>query len=198
MERDPGQAAEHLIDLITQVPDDLLDAPTPCSDYRLRDLLAHIGGVAVNYIAAARRPAAPGAPLAVPDHNRPQLVGDWRRRLPADVRALATAWRQPAAWTGTAVRADGCEMAGDYAGLIVFDELVVHSWDVARSLGRPYHGDPDAIRAAHRFHLIFSRPGQETWREGLFGPLIEVPDDAPLLEQVLGLAGRDPGWSCVA
>jgi len=29
----------------------------------------------------------------------------------------------------------------------------------------------------------------------LFGPVVEVPDDAPLLDRVIGLTGRDPAWS---
>ena len=32
-------------------------------------------------------------------------------------------------------------------------------------------------------------------RNGLFGPVVPVPEDAPLLHRVLGGAGRDPGWS---
>jgi hypothetical protein len=32
-------------------------------------------------------------------------------------------------------------------------------------------------------------------RDGLFGPVVEVPDDAPLLDRVIGLTGRDPAWS---
>lgn len=30
--------------------------------------------------------------------------------------------------------------------------------------------------------------------EGLFGPVVDVPADAPLLDRVIGLSGRNPSW----
>jgi len=30
--------------------------------------------------------------------------------------------------------------------------------------------------------------------EGLFGPAVAIRDDAPVLDRILGMAGRDPGW----
>jgi hypothetical protein len=47
----------------------------------------------------------------------------------------------------------------------------------------------------HAFVSQFSEPGQEEARAGLFRPVVEVPDDAPLLDRVIGLTGRDPAWS---
>jgi hypothetical protein len=32
-------------------------------------------------------------------------------------------------------------------------------------------------------------------RQGLFGPVVPVAADAPLLDRVLGGAGRDPNWT---
>jgi hypothetical protein len=32
-------------------------------------------------------------------------------------------------------------------------------------------------------------------RAGLFGPPVAVADDAPELDRLIGLTGRDPAWS---
>jgi hypothetical protein len=31
--------------------------------------------------------------------------------------------------------------------------------------------------------------------EGLFGPVVPVPDGAPLFDRLLGQTGRDPRWA---
>jgi uncharacterized protein (TIGR03086 family) len=186
-------AARQMADLIAQVPDDLLGGPTPCPAYTLGDLVDHVSGLALAFTAAARKAPVPGAPdRASGDASR--LGDDWRRRLGQELDALAEAWREPAAWTGE-TRAGGIDLPGEVAGLVTLDELVVHGWDVARASGQPYTCDADLLEVVHGFLAAWVRPDEESAREGIFGPAIPVPDDAPLLDRVVGLTGRDPAWS---
>lgn len=186
-------AAERLAALVTDVPDELLDGPTPCPEYTLGDLLDHVGSLALAFTAAATKATTGvGSQRASGDASR--LGEDWRTRIPQDLTALAHAWRDPAAWTGT-TRAGGVELPGEVAGVVALDELVLHGWDVARATGQGYDCDPRSLDVVHGFVAQMAGPGQEAAREGLFGPVVPVPDDAPLFDRVIGLSGRHPDWS---
>jgi uncharacterized protein (TIGR03086 family) len=185
-------AAQRMADLISGIGDDQLDRPTPCPDYTLGDLLDHVGGLALAFTAAATK-AGGEAGSQGPSGDASRLGDDWRTRIPRDLGALAEAWREPAAWSGM-TKAGGVDLPGEIAGLVALDELVLHGWDVARASGQPYECDPGLLEAVHGFVVQFSGPGQEEARQGLFGPVVEVPDDAPLLDRVVGLGGRDPAW----
>lgn len=189
---DLGPAAGRMAQLVSGVPDALLEHPTPCPDYTLGDLVAHVGGMALAFTAAAGKTTGE-AVTAGPSGDASTLGDDWRSRIPADLEALAEAWRDPQAWTGT-TQAGGVELPGDVAGLVALDELVVHGWDVARASGQPFDCEPAHLRAVHRF-LAAARRGEDQTPDGLFGPVVPVPDDAPLLHHVIGLTGRDPSWS---
>lgn len=185
-------ATRLMADLIGGVPDELLDGPTPCPAYTLGDLLDHIGGTARAFTAAARKATGDlGEDRASGDASR--LGDDWRTRIPRDLAALAEAWRDPTARTGM-TRAGGIDMPGEVAHLVVLDELVVHGWDVARASGQPYDCPPHVLEVVQGFLVGWSRPEQRDMRRGVFGPVVDVPHDAPLLDRVLGLSGRDPAW----
>lgn len=186
-------AAGRLAALVRGVTDDQLGGVTPCPAYSLGDLLDHVGGLATAFTAAARKEELPGGAPG-PSGDAARLEEGWRERIAADLGALGAAWGDPSAWTGTAV-AGGLEMPAEVAGLVALDEVVIHGWDVARASGQPYDVDPASLAAVHGFVAQFSGPGQEESRSGLFGPVVPVPDDAPLLDRVVGMAGRDPAWA---
>jgi uncharacterized protein (TIGR03086 family) len=89
--------------------------------------------------------------------------------------------------------AGGVELPGEIAGLVALNEVLTHGWDVARASGQPYEPDHASLEAVYGFLAPFAGSGEEA--AGLFGPAVAVPDDAPLLDRVIGLTGRDPDWS---
>jgi uncharacterized protein (TIGR03086 family) len=186
-------AANEMARLVRGVDPSRLADPTPCPAYSLGDLLDHIGGLTVAFAAVARKdlddPRTQGAP-----GDASRLGDDWQARIPRDLSALVAAWRDPSAWTGM-TRAGGVDLPGEVAGLVALDELVVHGWDLARASGQELTCDPESLAAVQEFVAQFSAPGAEGAREGLFGPVVPVPDDAPPLDRLIGLTGRDPRWT---
>ncbi|MCY0937268.1 TIGR03086 family metal-binding protein [Streptomyces sp. H34-S4] len=188
---DLGPQALIVARLAAGVPDTRLGDPTPCPHYTVRDLLGHLAGLAVAFRDAARKDLGPTTDTA-PGEAAAPLPAGWREELPRVLGELVEAWKDPAAWTGM-TRAGGVDLPGDIAAVVAVDELVVHGWDLARATGRDYAPDQAALRASHAFLLAAAE--DESRGGGIFGPLVPVPDDAPLLDRAVGLSGRDPGWT---
>jgi uncharacterized protein (TIGR03086 family) len=186
-------AARQMADLIAGVPDERMDGPTPCPAYTLGDLVEHVAGLTLAFTGAARKDTG-GVTVQEASGDASRLDTDWRTKIPRDLAVLSGAWRDPDAWTGM-TKAGGVDLPGEVAGMVALDELVVHAWDVARASGQPYDPDEASLEAVHGFVAEFAGPGQEALRAGIFGPVVEVPEDAPLLDRVVGLTGRDPEWS---
>ncbi|MGW3665771.1 TIGR03086 family metal-binding protein [Streptomyces sp. NPDC005141] len=187
---DLGPQALIVARLADAVTDDRLDGATPCPDYAVHNILGHLAGLSVAFRDAARKDLGATTDTS-PDSAVPDLGPGWREALPTALDELGDAWRDPAAWTGM-TRAGGVTLPGAVAAAVAADELVVHGWDLARATGQEYEPDPAALQASY----VFLRAAAEdpTRGGGIFGPLVPVPDDAPLLDRVIGLSGRDPGW----
>ena len=190
---DLGPAVRRLADLVTNVKDDALDRPTPCPAYALGDLIDHVGGLALAFAAAGRKERNAYTEMTgAGDASR--LGGDWRERIRRDLAALAQAWAEPEAWTGM-TRIAGDDSPAAVVGLVLADELAVHGWDVARATGQAYACEPEILEAALRFLQMFASPDAPAGPEVTFGPARILLEEAPLLDRVVGMAGRDPGWS---
>jgi uncharacterized protein (TIGR03086 family) len=180
-------------EVVRDVGDDQLTSVTPCPAYTLGDLLDHVGGLSLAFTAAARKEVLPEAQRG-PSADAARLGEDWRSRIPEALDRLANAWQQPDAWSGM-TQAGPIELPGEVGGLVALDEVVVHGWDLAVASGQRYQPDEATLQAVHDFVGQFSGPGHEAERAGMFGPEVDVPATAPLLDRILGMAGRDPHWS---
>jgi len=181
--------------LVAGVRDDHLGGPTPCPDYPVAALLDHLMGLCVAFTCAARKEPMPTdrgesqQGEATAEHLDPA----WRERLPERLRELATAWDHTAAWEGECT-AGGVTMPGAVMGLVALDEVAVHGWDLARATGQDYRLDEVTTAAVLAFTAESATPESTEARAGIFGPVVEVPADAPPWDRAMGFAGRDPGW----
>jgi uncharacterized protein (TIGR03086 family) len=89
--------ARQLITLAGGVTDDMLAAPTPCGDYTVADLLAHVMGLTIAFRDAADKA---GLPVQDAEPGRAELGPGWRVQLPGRLLAMAEAWRASQAWEG--------------------------------------------------------------------------------------------------
>lgn len=187
---DLGPAAQSLATLIREVRDEQLTSPTPCQRYRLGDLIDHVSGLSNGLAAAARKDFDGGAGTA-PSGDAARLDSDWRTSIPPQLDALARAWRTDGAWEGM-TKAGGIDLPAEIAGRVALNELVVHGWDIARATGQSFR--PALADLEMSQELLSSDLGSRD-SEGPFGPTHPVPEDAPLLDRVIGLSGRDPHWT---
>jgi uncharacterized protein (TIGR03086 family) len=167
-----------------------LATPTPCENWTIGDLLDHIMGLSWAFTQTARKLTdAPGTSGPPPQPSAANLPPHWRSRLPVLLEDLATAWKDPAAWTGTA-QAGGVTMPATAMGTVAMNELIMHSWDLAKGTGQEFAADPRTLEVL----IEFLSQGPREGSPGLFGPVVEHLDEPSLLDQALALAGRDPAW----
>ncbi|WP_128377872.1 TIGR03086 family metal-binding protein [Streptomyces cavernae] len=187
---DLGPQARVVARLAAGVTEERLGGATPCPGYAVRNMLGHLLGLAVAFRDAGRKDLGETTDTP-PTAAVPDIGPGWREELPRALDELAEAWRDPAAWSGD-TRAGGVPLPGAVAGAVVTDELVIHGWDLARATGQEYEPDAAALRASYEFLLASAEEPDRGG--GLFGPVVPVPEDAPLLDRAVGLSGRDPGW----
>lgn len=179
---DLAPAAKEMSRLVVGVREDQLDCPTPCHDWTLAALLAHIHKFTSVFTSNARK-EAPQPPKA--------LVDDWREAIPEQLDELAEAWCEEAAWRGR-VSAGGVEMSASDNAVVAIEELTVHAWDLARATGQDLRIDDHALAQVDRFFALFAR--QIASGQGPFGPEAAAPARATRLETTVARTGRDPSW----
>ncbi len=185
---DLGPQTAEVARIVAGVRDDQLPGPTPCPDMDVAALLDHLVGLTIAFRNAAEKAAQQGGPRA----DAAKLAPGWRTRLPAQLEVLAAAWREPAAWDGTAV-AGGVELPAPVMAVVGLNEVLIHGWDLAVATGQEYRPDPAAVRACA--DMVGDRAGAPDEPDAIFGPAVPVPAEAPPFDRLLGQTGRDPRWT---
>ncbi|MGV9316479.1 TIGR03086 family metal-binding protein [Streptomyces sp. NPDC003691] len=184
-------AAAAVARLLDGVADGRLGEPTPCPDYTVRELLGHLAGLATAFRDAGLKDLGPTTDTP-PDNALPELADDWRTALPERLGQLGDVWDSAEAWEGM-TQAGGVTFPAEIAGQVALNELVVHGWDLARATGQPY--DPPEAGLRVSYEMLAATGDDDPMRGTIFGPVVPVPGSAPLLDRVIGLSGRDPGWT---
>lgn len=179
---DLGPAAREMARLVSGVRDDQLASQTPCADWTVADLLAHVHQFATVFTDNARK-----------DLPRPRegLAADWRQAIPDQLGELARAWCEESAWLGR-VSAGGVEMDAPDNAVVAIEELTMHGWDLARATNQEVVVEGAALDQVDRFFELFAE--QIESGRGPFGPEVTPEPDVGRLERIIARAGRDPSW----
>ena len=184
---DLEHAATLLGQVVAGIDDDQLSARTPTA-MTVGEMVQHVLGFTEGFRQGATKESV-GASVP-PSQAAPQtLPQDWRSRVPAQSKALAAAWREPAAWEGE-TEVGGATAPAPQMARFALDELIVHGWDLARATGQGFA--PAEQDLVILLEMLGDTPPEGV--PGLFGPRVPVPPDAALLDRVIGLTGRDPAW----
>lgn len=167
------------------VGDEEWDLPTPCADWDVRSLVAHVvvGDAQVpRVLAGDATEATPEVDVTVLGHSP---VSVWRGTAVAALAAFA----EPGVLDRRHPHPVGRVTGRTVAGFRLTDHLV-HAWDLARALGRDLELPPDLVDAALDFWLprVDDLAPSGHFGEGPQQP----PPDATPTQRLVALLGRRP------
>jgi uncharacterized protein (TIGR03086 family) len=171
---------------VDTVPADRWDGPTPCTDWSVRDLVNHVVGEDAWTVPLMR-----GSTIAdVGDSLDGDLLGEQpveAARRNADEALGVVAEKLPEG--GQVHLSFGDTGMDEYIYQLTFDHLM-HAWDLAVATGGDTAFDPDLVQGAGEWFAKW----EQLYREGgAIGPRIEADGDPQ--SELIGRAGRDPGWT---
>jgi uncharacterized protein (TIGR03086 family) len=184
------------VDVVAAVTAADLRRPTPCAEWTLSDLLAHMAAQHRGFAAAA---AGRGGDLTA-WQVRPLGLDPAAEYSAAAGEVLAAFAVDGAADTPFTLGEFSTEVTFDGRQAIGFHlvDYVVHAWDVARTIGVPLNLPDDVVRAALGVAEAVPDGPQRLEPDAAFRPRLPVPDDASPMDRVLLLLGRSPAWPAAA
>lgn len=177
-----------LSEVVGATTEDQLHDPTPCKDYDVEQLRDHVLGWLRNFAEGFADPQGQAPHAGIEGYHAPTdpaaEVGSASALLDRAIRGGAG---------GRPLKLGEAEMPGEMALSMILWEYQMHGWDLARATGQDW--SPPAEAATQSLEFAPGMLTEDYQGEGkAFGKRIDVPEDAPPLDRLLGLSGRDPGW----
>ncbi|CAN5158411.1 maleylpyruvate isomerase family mycothiol-dependent enzyme [soil metagenome] len=157
------------------------DAPTPDTEWTVRDLVAHVIEEQqwVPQLLAGRS-IEQGKGIIEP--LRDDLAGEWELYS----FAASAAWDAADPNASVQLSYDTVPVA-QYLREQVAD-VTIHSWDLARAAGADETLDEELVQAVW---CVFEPQQESLAATGLYASRVQVADDAPLQTRLLAVTGRD-------
>lgn len=186
--KDTHKIAAHALDTATQdVAADRLADATPCADWTVAALLAHQQGQNHGFAQAIQNGDAPAETFA----PQPWEAERWLAGSANLVAAFAAADPEAQA----VLREIGTQAIPLPIVLSMhLADTIIHHWDLAAALGRPYAPEPDAVDATWEILTQVPDGGSRGEPGASFARRVATTDE-DRWHQTLALSGRDPSWS---
>src|ERR1700761_6280216 len=169
-----------------------LGRATPCDGWTVAGLLSHLSVQHRGFAAAAR---GDGADLAhwAPRPPVPDPVADFLAAT-ADVLTAFGADGVGAVPFRLPEISPAAEFPAAQAVSFHFIDYVVHSWDLARSIGTRPTLDQPTLEAAWPVAQLVPDAARDC-PGSPFATAVTAPADAPLLDRIVAHLGRHPDWA---
>lgn len=185
-----AQTVRASIEVVSHVTAADLTKPTPCASWTLHGLLTHMIAQHHGFAAAAH---GDGDPTLW--HTRalgPDPVAEYRAAAEQVLAAFAEDGVLDRKFPLPEFTTD-FEFSGTQAVTFHFIDYVVHSWDVARTLGRTVTFDDRVLTAALPVAEFVPGGAARTAPGAAFAPEVDWSGDSTL-DQILAILGRSPSW----
>ncbi|MGB3828545.1 MAG: TIGR03086 family metal-binding protein [Ornithinimicrobium sp.] len=170
--------------ILGSVANDDWAQPSVCDDWTVRQLAEHLVGSCALTASVLSAQPSPGRPEYAETPND-QLATEYGHAGRVVLDALA----DPAVLTQTVIVGFG-PVPGAVAARLCLVETIVHGWDVAHSTGQEVTFDDAAVAEALQFSegMMSQVPAERS----PFAASRAVAGDAPPLDRLVALLGRDP------
>jgi uncharacterized protein (TIGR03086 family) len=189
-------ASEGFAARLRLVDPDQWQAPTPCTDWDVRALVNHVARANLNYVRL-REGASAAEFIAMRDADA--LGNNAVAAFDASVRECVTAYRAPGALDEPVDHPSGT-LPGRQALAVRTTDTVIHTWDLARAIGKDDALDPQLWSwiDAHLYEIYAGMAetpvSPETNHRFFTRPEGELPAGSSTQDRLLHLFGRRLTW----